>query len=172
MDTQICDWVEQTPLIDTHEHLLEESERTTLAGDRFYALFPCDDWAYLFMHYLSDDLSSAGMPGDDLRRFLAPDTSTEDKYRLIAPYWERTKHTGYAQAVRHTLRGLYGEEDLTADSAPRLAEKYKAMVRPGFYREVLREKAHIEACQVNSLQRIFMETEQPDLLRRTSAFCP
>jgi uncharacterized protein len=168
MPTQIRDLVEQTPMVDTHEHLLEESER--LGGKAGERLFPCNDWAYLFMHYLHDDLAGAGMSDDALRRFLAPDTSTEEKYRLVAPYWERTKHTGYAQAVRYTLRGLYGEDDLTAESAPRLAEKYLALLRPGFYREILREKSNLESCQVNALERIFRETEQPDLLHQDIGF--
>ena len=29
MDAQIRDWVEATPLIDTHEHLIEESARVS-----------------------------------------------------------------------------------------------------------------------------------------------
>jgi len=168
MDRQIWEWVAETPLVDTHEHLIEESTR--LAGQTDSWLFPCDDWAYLFMHYLRDDLHVAGMPAADQQRFFAPETSTQEKYRLIAPYWERAKHTGYGQSVRHTLRGLYGEDDLTAESALRLAEKYRALVKPGFYREIIREKAHVEHCQVNSLQRVFMETEHPDLLPQDLSF--
>src|SRR5687767_10514560 len=114
MLTQIRDLVEQTPMVDTHEHLIEESARLSGPSDAWR--FPCDDWAYLFMHYLGDDLANAGMDGETRKRFFAPDTPIEEKYRLVAPYWERTKHTGYGQAVRYTLRGLYGEDDLTAES--------------------------------------------------------
>jgi hypothetical protein len=168
MYTQIRDWVEQTPFVDTHEHLIEESVRLTGALNGW--LFPCDDWAYLFRHYLGDDLMSSGMTSEEQRRFFAPDTPLEEKYRLIAPYWERVRHTGYAQAVRHMLRDLYGEEDLTPVSAARLGEKYRARIKPGFYREILRVRSNIETCQVNSLQRIFMETEQPDLLHQDLSF--
>jgi predicted TIM-barrel fold metal-dependent hydrolase len=160
----IRDRVEQTPFIDTHEHLIEESERVRgEVGSRFLR---CNDWAYLFSHYVDSDLISAGMPSADHARFLAPDVSSEAKYRLVAPWWERIRHTGYAQAIRYTLRGLYGEGDLTADSVGRIAEKYTALVKPGLYAHVLRDKANIESCQVNSLQRIFMESEQPELLRQ------
>src|SRR5262245_37262064 len=89
-------------------------------------LFPCDDWAYLFRHYAVDDLASSGMPADKQRAFFSPDTPCAEKYTLVAPFWERIKHTGYALAVRHTLRDLYGEEDLTPMSAARLEEKYRA----------------------------------------------
>ncbi len=166
---QIRDLVEATPFIDTHEHLIEESSRlrgyTENAG-----LFPCDDWSYLFMHYLGDDLASAGMPDSNLKRFLSPELNTDEKYRLVSPYWERTKHTGYAQAVRYTLEGIYGEPSFDEKSVHRLAEKYKANVQPGFYRTILRDKCNIEHCQVNSLESLFMETEQPDILKQDIGF--
>ncbi|MCK1272929.1 hypothetical protein IVB44_23185 [Bradyrhizobium sp. 49] len=113
--------------------------------------------------YVPTDLLVAGMPAAERQSFLGPNVSSEAKYRLIAPYWDRIRHTGYAQAVRHTRRGLYGEGDLTAESLPRIAEKYRETVQPGFYAAILR-RANVEGCQVNSLQRIFMETEQPALL--------
>ncbi|MGY4430791.1 hypothetical protein ACVWWO_003268 [Bradyrhizobium sp. F1.13.1] len=123
----------------------------------------CDDWTYLFSAYVDSDLLVAGMPAAQRQRFFGPDLSSEAKYRLVAPYWDHIRHTGYAQAVRYTLRGLYGEDDLTAESLPRIAEKYRETVQPGFYATVLR-RANVEVCQVNSLQCIFMETEQPTLL--------
>lgn len=160
-DRQITEWVENTPFVDTHEHLIEESLR--LSGTLHRRLLPCDDWAYLFMSYAAHDLVVAGMPDAELTNFLGPDLSSEAKYRLVAPYWDLIRHTGYAQALRYTFRGLYGEDDLTAESFPRIAEKYHETVQPGFYANVLR-RANVESCQVNSLQRIFMETEQPELL--------
>ncbi len=168
MDTEIRDLVEQTPLVDTHEHLIEESVR--LAEPKGEWLFPCNDWSYLFFHYLGDDLASAGMAADDRKRFFAPDTASDEKYRLLAPHWEKTRNTGYGLVVRHTLRGLYGEDDLDGKSAPRLAEKFRALARPGFYREIVSKKSNIEHCQVNSLQRIFMETADPELLRQDLSF--
>jgi len=157
---QISEWVEQTPFIDTHEHLIEESQRLSGVLDGGLS---CDDWTYAVREYVARDLAVAGMPKNDLQSFLGPDLSSEAKYRLVAPYWDRIRHTGYAQAARYTLRGLYGEDDLTAESVQRIAEKYRETVQPGFYAAVL-HRANIENCQVNSLQRIFMETEQPALL--------
>lgn len=160
MDRQIAQRVEETPFVDTHEHLIEESQR--LAGAIDQRFLPCNDWAYLFRSYAAEDLVVSGLPVADLRRFLGPDLGSDEKFQLIAPFWDRIRHTGYAQALRYTFRGLYGEPDLTAQSVPRIAEKYQEMVRPGFYGRVL-SLANIEGCHVNSLQRIFMETEQPAL---------
>jgi hypothetical protein len=168
MDKRIRDLVEQTPFVDTHEHLVEEETR--LAGLPDPRRLPCNDWAYLFYNYLSRDLHSAGMPPADRDRFLSPDTPAERKYALVRAPWEQTRHTGYAQALRHTLRGLYGIEELDEKSAPCLAQRYRDLVRPGFYREILREKSNIETCQVNSTERIFMESAQPDLLKQDLSF--
>jgi hypothetical protein len=164
MAKSLRDIIEETPLIDTHEHLIEESIRTE--GTPNHGLFPCNDWAYLFFHYFSDDLAGAGMTADTRSRFFSPEETTETKYALVAPFWERSKHTGYGRAVRETLRGLYGEDDLTAESAPRIAEKYRAFVNPGFYRTVLQEKSNVPHCQVNSLMHTFCDTAQPDILKQ------
>ena len=164
---QIRDWVEETPLVDTHEHLVEEEQRLAF-GKRAteLGLFPCDDWAYVFWHYLPDDLVSAGMSYEDKAKFLSSEATSEEKFHIVAPWWEKAKHTGYGQAVRISLKELYGEDDLTAESAPRIAEKYKETVRPGFYREILKKKSNLDHCQVNSLEAIFMKSSQPDLLHQ------
>lgn len=160
MRSQIEQWVEQTPFIDTHEHFVEESQRLSGVLDGGQS---CDDWTYWVREYVARDLVVAGMPRGELHSFLGPNLSCEAKYRLVAPYWDRIRHTGYAQAVRYTLRGIYDEHDLAADTVRRIAEKYRETIRPGFYADILK-RANIENCQVNSLQRIFMETEQPALL--------
>ena len=168
MDDTISEMVDKTPFIDTHEHLVEESYR--LAGKLDAALFPADDWTSVFIQYLSDDFYSAGMPAVDAKHFFGLDLGAEEKYRLIEPYWKRVRHTGYAHSLRETLRGLYGEDDLTAESAPRIAEKYRSILRPEFYRKIIRDRANIEECHVNSLERIFMASAQPELLAQDLSF--
>ncbi|WP_136620423.1 MULTISPECIES: amidohydrolase family protein [Mesorhizobium] len=161
LDKHITDLVEQTGFVDTHEHLIEESTR--LSGKIDVRLMPCNDWAYLFAIYAKDDLAVAGMPQADLRKFLSPEVSTDCKYELVKPYWNRIKDTGYAQALRYTFRGLYGVADLTEETVHQIAEKYIETLQPGFYAAILR-RAKIDYCQVNSAERIFMETAQPNIL--------
>lgn len=162
--SRIREVVESTPFIDTHEHLLEERRR--VAGETVQGLFPCDDWAYLFMHYLGDDLAVAGMPAAPRGILFSPNASTDEKYRALEPYWRQVQHTGYGMAVRHTLKGLYGLDRLDGRTVHQLAERYRQLVRPGFYHEVLVNKANLEHCQVNSLERIFMRSDHPRLLRQ------
>lgn len=153
--------VNETPFIDTHEHIIEESVRL---GEPDGALFTCNDWAYLFWGYAASDLVSAGMPQPDVERFLGPEADCDEKWRLFAPFWPRIRHTGYGLAARLSIQELYQEDDFTENSYRRINEKYLARIREGYYREVLRDVAGIESCQVNSLHDVFCETAQPDLL--------
>ena len=158
----IFERVSQAPLIDTHEHLIEERERLQGAAS---ARIPCDDWALLFSHYLNSDFLSAGMPRADMDRFLSSKVDPLAKWKLIAPYWPAVKHTGYAQAVRISIRDLYGVDELSEKTVSRVQAGYERTRRAGFYRRILRERARIESCQVNSLAgRPFHESDMPTLL--------
>lgn len=154
--------IARTPFVDTHEHLVEEHSRTEWTKP--VPLLPCADWALLFSHYLNSDLRVAGMSGADHDRFLAPDTSTDEKWQLLEPHWPAVKHTGYARAVRLAIEQLHGITELNARTVHRLAEKHRALVQPGYYTRVLRDCAGVESAQVNSLQAPFMESRQPQLL--------
>ncbi len=163
LHTTIREKVNQTLFVDTHEHLIEESQR--LAGPSSLApLFTCDDWAYLFLHYALDDLKVAGMSQQNANQFASPDVSPQDKWKLFAPYWPRIRQTGYGRAVLLSIQRLFDIEDVTAETVGIITDKLRNGVRKGYYYHVLREVAGIETCQVNSLDRSFRETEYPDLL--------
>src|SRR5262245_45925493 len=135
-------------IVDTHEHLEEESTR--LARQH--------DWSYLFSHYAADDLAVAGMSSDELGQFLGRDLDIHAKWRLFAPIWPKVRNTGYCLAVRLAIEELYGEPELCAASYERINEMMQAMARPGCYREIL-SRAGIESCQVNALETATIRTE-------------
>lgn len=152
----------QAPLIDTHEHLIEEQDRLRGATP---PLVPCDDWALLFSHYLNSDFLSAGMPQTELDRFLSAQVEPLSKWQLIAPYWPAVKNTGYAQAVRLSIRELYGVEELSTGTIALVQAGYEKTRRTGFYQHVLQDRARIESCQVNCLTGDpFKRSQQPTLL--------
>ncbi|MBE0534551.1 MAG: amidohydrolase family protein [Phycisphaerae bacterium] len=154
--------VNSTPLIDTHEHLIEEKGRLTGTA---HPRVRSDDWSMLLSHYLDSDLITAGMPQKEHGRFFGPDVDPGDKFRLIEPYWPAVKDTGYGQAVRIACRGLYDVEDIGAGTIKQIQAGYERVRRPGFYEQILRGSANIASCQVNSLEGPpFMETAQPTLL--------
>jgi len=157
----IVEKVFQTPLIDTHEHLIEERERLSGAS---HPRVQADDWSLLFSHYLNSDLLVAGMPKDLYDRFFSRETDPVDKWRCIEPYWPAVKNTGYGQAVRIAMRQLYGVEELSAETVRKVQAGYEQTRRPGFYRHVLCEHGKIESCQVNCLSGPFGESDMPTLL--------
>ena len=156
--------VDATAWIDTHEHLLEEATR--LGGPGAHRMIPCDDAALLFHHYFKDDLWASGMSPAEVDRFFAADVDPGDKWPLVAPYWARTRHTGYGRAVAETARILFGVEELDGLSFVAASERMRAQARPGYYRRVLNDAAGVELCQVNSMEAPFCESAQADLLQQ------
>ncbi|UCD49952.1 MAG: amidohydrolase family protein [Phycisphaerales bacterium] len=153
--------VHQTPLIDTHEHLIEEKER--LAGTA-HPRVRADDWSLLLSHYLNSDLLVAGMSREAQDKFFSPQTDPSAKWRLLEPYWQAVKNTGYGLAVRIAMQQLYEVDDLSAATVRKVQAGYEKVRRPGFYQHVLCDLAKIESCQVNCLSAPFGESDMPTLL--------
>jgi len=160
-ESDLAAHVRRTKFVDTHEHLVEEESRTNWKPE---PRIPCNDWGLLLSHYIDADLVVAGMPPADRNMLVSPDADTGAKWKALEPWWPRVANTGYGMAVRLALEALYGVRDLNATTIKTVAERYHATVKRGFYRHVLGEIAGIESCQVNSLQRTFMESSQPTLL--------
>lgn len=149
-----------TPLVDTHEHLVEERDRLEMRGRSTMA----DDWSLPLNHYLDSDLLVAGMPPEQHKRFFGPGLAPQEKWRLLEPFWPAVKNTGYGQAVAIAFRELYGVSTLSAGTIEKVQAGYEALRKPGFYRHVLGEVCNIESCQVNSLTAPFNESAMPTFL--------
>jgi hypothetical protein len=156
--------VAETPFVDTHEHLTDEVDRLAGRG------LPCDDWSLLFHDYLTSDLLSAGMSEDDHDKFFSPEIDPLEKWALLEPVWPLVENTGFALAVRLSMRELYGIDELSATTVPQLQEAYERLRAPGFYDSILVEAANIESCQVNALGPPFHESRQPTLLMQDLGF--
>jgi len=158
----IAEAVARTRFIDTHEHLVDETDRVNW---REGGPTSCNDWGLLFSHYIDADLAVAGMPPEKLSLLTSAGASTGAKWDALEPYWPAVKNTGYGRAIRIAVERLYGVPDLSRETIGRVQEGYQTRVRAGFYREVLGEIAGIESCQVNALDRpIFREAEDPTFL--------
>jgi len=117
------------PLIDTHEHIRNES---TLRG-RTWSFFD------FFEHYVSSDLVSAGVP-----RAGPPPT----RGHLMAPYWPFVKTTGYGRAMVEYMGDLFGIDDINEKTYQELSRRINEARKPGWYRTVLKDKANIESSLV------------------------
>lgn len=143
--------IEAIPVIDAHEHLPEEAQRTAIRPD----------FSTLFCHYLQTDLKSAGMTSEQYDRFQSPDAPLDEKWTIFAPFWERIQDTGYAQAARIAAAEFYDCPELSADTYLPLTERMQAANTPGIYDRVLRDRCNIRAC----LTQIWrMPTDNLDLL--------
>jgi uncharacterized protein len=162
--------IQKTAFIDTHEHLLEETTR--LGGPGNSKFQPCDDFALLFEHYGQDDLRSAGMSPEALAQFFSVALEPAAKWRLLEPYWRRSQHTGFLEAIRRTVALLFDEHHWDAAAAERITRKMRALARPGFYRQVL-ATAGVDHCHVNSLEAPLVCTSQyPDLMPQDLSLLP
>lgn len=160
--------IDETPIVDTHEHIIEERHRLEPANH-----WRLDDIGILFTHYLDSDLLVSGMPQEDLNKVFLRETPPETKWALTKPWWERTRNTGYGLCVREAVSALYGEDDITDANWEGISGKIREMIKPGYYQHVLRKASNIDHCQVNSLEfSPFCETDYPDLLLQDLSFVP
>jgi uncharacterized protein len=157
----------QTPFIDTHEHLFEEKER--LAGTACPGI-RSDDWTILFNVYIFDDMMVSGMSQDTINKFFSPQIDPLKKWELLKPFWPYIKNTGYGQAVCIAIKELYGVDDLSEKTVGKVQAGYEKVRQPGFYTYILKELAHIESCQINSINPPFKETDMPTFLMQDISF--
>ncbi len=167
---EIADLVDQTLFVDTHEHLMEESERVEALKNPTKSRVT-NDIGMFFCHYSDSDLLVAGMDPKELEKLRDPQVAPRDKWRAVAPFYERSRHTGYLLNVRESLQALYGEEDINEANCERISEKVEKLVRPGYYWHVLKTVSRIEYTQVNSLDTVvFRDTDDPALLSQDISF--
>ncbi|PKP02542.1 MAG: hypothetical protein CVU11_11610 [Bacteroidetes bacterium HGW-Bacteroidetes-6] len=155
----INEQISKIQLVDTHEHLIDESERLNCMKP----LIPCDDWTTILGLYTKFDFVSSGMSQKEVDLISSPEPNPMEKWKIVQPYWNSIKYTGYGQVIQHTINDLYGIRELQENSIPELQEKYISYRKKGFYKETL-ERANIKCCIVNPPGRPFQETELPDLL--------
>jgi predicted TIM-barrel fold metal-dependent hydrolase len=149
-----------TPLIDTHEHLIEEHDRLKGTHRRVQS----DDWTLLMSHYLNSDMLTSGMPRAEYDRFFSRNVDPVDKWSILAPYWPAVRNTGYGMAVEVAMQQLYDVPELGKDTIGQIAAGYEKVRRKGFYKNILCERSGIESCQVNALGEPFRKSAMPTLL--------
>ena len=144
LEAAIREELDAVGIIDTHEHLDTEDELARQSVD----------FGRLFLHYANCDLISAGCPAEDITTLIEDaDIAPRDKWRLIAPYWEAIRDTGYARCLDVAVRELYDLDGLCAETVEPLSQAMAANRRPGFYREVF-DRAGIQVALWNPLGRV------------------
>ena len=163
INERIEEEVNAVRLVDTHEHTMPERERNQYAVD----------FGYLFAHYNSSDLVSAGMPPQlmeaarlpmhyyraaynkrrGLRRFISEpereDMSLQERWNAMEPYWQMMRNTAYARMTLIAIRDLFGVDDLNRDTYEKLSRAIADSRKPGWYRYVMKERAGIDTAVID-----------------------
>jgi hypothetical protein len=125
--------LERIETVNTHEHIIPETERTSQRVDFFT----------LAGHYAINDVVSAGLSADSLKLVNNPDAPAADRWRAFEPFWKAARLTGYSQALRIAVRDIYGVEEISGGTLPRINTAIGEKNKPGLYRYVLKERSRI-----------------------------
>ena len=141
----IFEFVSGLEIIDTHEHLpaferLREKETDVLKE-------------YL-AHYLSCDLISAGLSRGDYTKALNHRLPIVERWKLVEPYWNASRNTGYARALDLSVKELYGIERIDGSTVVELNERFLESLKPGHFRKVLKEKSKIKVSILHDLPKV------------------
>jgi len=147
--------VDTVEVVDTHEHLMKESDRLQMEVDPLYIFLA---------HYLSSDLVSSGMTLEELNTIRITKTPLEKRWQSFLPYWERVENTGYAQAIKIAVKDLYGIEDFGPSTWKTLKETMDKHRKPGFHRWVLKTKGGIDV-SINDVYTTDVDEGQVPVMR-------
>ena len=139
LESRLATAINQLELVDTHEHIQPEAQRLAT---------PCDFFS-LATHYTMNDVISAGLPATSLATINNRKATLTDRWNAFEPYWKFARYTGYSQSLRITIRDLFGVENISLATLPKINEGIAALMKPGYYDYVLRQRAHIRFCVVD-----------------------
>lgn len=142
---KIREHIEQTPLANTHDHLLSEAEYLGENGP--------DVLADIFHINLRIHMIVAGAPPEAMERLANPKDS-DVAARLEAPgvleAWEVCRHTGFGEVGQWVARECYGMEEITVEGVKAAAEANRALRQPGQRLRILKERGNMEYVQIDA----------------------
>ncbi len=138
---ELLETIDGLQIIDTHEHLPAELDRPK----------DTDVLAEWLTHYFSCDLVSAGLSDEGIE--LARDSAKplRKRWKLVEPYWEATRNTGYGRSLDLAAEGIYGVKGVNGKTIGLLNEAFlAARQKGGHYQYVLKDKGQIALSVVDS----------------------
>lgn len=130
----ILEYIDGLHIIDTHEHLPRSEDHRPRDTDVLRE--------YL-THYFNRDLMSAGLGKADHARVADCGIPLIERWKIVEPYWEASRLTGYGQCLDIAAKGLYGIDGIRADTIEALNEAFLESLQPGHFRSVLKDKSRI-----------------------------
>ena len=130
----IFNYINDLTIIDTHEHLCEEDQ----ISDRPDLLS-----IYLY-HYFRVDVLTTGLEKQKLQQVLDPLIPVSDSWKIVEPYWQTARITGYGQSLDIAVQAIYGVDRIDRTTIEELSKRFTLANRPGHYKQVLSELCRIE----------------------------
>ncbi len=138
IQTNILAALADIDVIDAHEHLGPEEDRTRVPVDVF-SLFMVDRLN------MEGDLAAAGMTDDESRHMSNADLPLATRWSVFRPYWERVRHTSSSRAALVTIQRFFGCDDLNDGTYAAISAAMQKANQPGIYDRILRDACRIRA---------------------------
>lgn len=142
--TDLAQYILQTALIDTHEHLATEREYVEAGPDVL---------ADLFSNYIMSDLITAGATQEAVNALV--DSSNPDfarRWNAVKDFWTHCQFTGYGEAVRLTAQNVYGMDEITLAGVEAGLEINRQRRQPGKRLHILRDEGNLDHVQIDNFE--------------------
>jgi predicted TIM-barrel fold metal-dependent hydrolase len=139
--TDLAQHIRETPLVDSHEHLVSEA---------VYLDTPPDVLQQMTDNYIQADLIVAGADPQAVDALQKPDPGrVAERFAVVREAWERCRHTGYGQAVRLAAQQAFGIDELTPESLAAAQARLAAAHQPGERLRILKERGNLDHVQID-----------------------
>ena len=133
--TEILQEVRRLPVIDTHEHLPHCDE----ARDQ-----NTDILKEYLSHYMSSDILSSGMKASDFAQVIDVSKPIKERWKLVEPYWEVCRYTGYGRALDIAVKQIYGFDGINENTIEEVNQAFIRNLKPGHFKRVLKDICGIQ----------------------------
>ena len=132
---RLHEYVSGLEIIDTHEHLPGHEEQRSRTNDVL---------SEYLIHYFSCDLVSAGLRPEQLEVARDASKPLADRWKLVEPFWNAARNTGYGRSLDIAARDLYGFDRIDRETIAPLNAAFAAFRAEGnTYQKVLKERCRI-----------------------------
>jgi uncharacterized protein len=132
---ELLSYIDGLSVIDTHEHMPAfEKDREK----------PTDVLREYLQHYMNSDLISAGLSKEKHEQATDISRPLTERWKLVGPYWDACRHTGYGRCLDEAARGIYGIGRIDGTTIEELNGAFQHSLQPGHYTKVLKDLCGIE----------------------------
>ena len=145
MPTDLTLHIQNTRLVDTHEHLRKEADYVDDGPDLLQSLF---------QNYVPADLVVAGASQAAVDTLLdAANPDARARFAGVQRAWQAVRHTGYGEAVRLIAKLVYDMDEVTPEAIEDAQAKHAALRQPGERLRLLRDVAKLDHVQTDDFVR-------------------